>query len=385
MTSGTSSPTTRGVDEPRFGTLAEIRDAARARLNPRVWTYIESGAEEERTLHENRAAFARWQIRPRYLNGMGPPTLATDYLGIPLSLPVLTAPFGADRLFHPDGYKAVARAAADFGTACVVPAGGSFSLEAVAEAGPEAAQVFQLHPVGSERTFHDLAARAEAAGFHALCVTIDSPTVGFRDRTRRDRFMWPQIEADVMSGNYLATDGEMLDQLVDYDQPLWSWEQLGDVCARVGLPFVVKGILTGEDARQAIDHGASGLIVSNHGGRQLDGLPASLDQLAEVAEAAGDDVSVALDSGVRRGADVLKALALGADVVMIGRLTVLGLAADGAAGVRRTLELLHEEMRTAMTLAGRSSVDDIDQTLVQRPAWAAAAQPWDATSWAGES
>ncbi len=355
------APATRS---PQFAVIGEIVEEARRNLAPHVWNYLEGGAGEEVTLAENRAAFHRWQFRPRVMTGISPPDTRTEFLGIPLSMPVLTAPFGADRLFHPEGHLAIARANARFGIASIVPAASSFPLEEVAQAAPNAAKIFQIHPFGSEDGFAQLLARAEASGYEAICLTVDVPPRGWRERIMRDRFR-PEWEVDVMTGNYMTGDRDLLGQLEQITEPLWTWEQAAELCNRSSLPFIVKGILTAEDARAAIDVGARALVVSNHGGRQLDSAPATLDQLAEVANEVDGEISLVLDSGIRTGADILKAMALGAHAVLIGRLAAFGVAADGENGVYRILELLHAELVTTMALVGRETVADVDRSLLQ--------------------
>ena len=342
-----------------LATLSEIRDAAYRALPHDLWDFLESGAGEEQTLADNVRAFARWRFRPRVLTGIGAPELATSFLGIDLTMPVLTAPFGADRLLHPEGHCAVARANAEFGIASVVPEASSFSLETVAAAAPSAARIMQLHPWGSNEDLLERIGRAAAAGYELVCLTLDCPTGGWRERGMRNRLAF---DYGAIAGNY---DLEALWTAIEDGDPMWSWERLADVCARSTLPCIAKGILTREDAEAAVESGVAAIIVSNHGGRQLDGAPASLDQLPEVLAAVADRVPVGLDSGIRRGTDVLKALALGARVVMIGRLAAYGVAAAGEAGVARVLQLLYGELVTSMTLLGCADVACLHAGLIQ--------------------
>jgi 4-hydroxymandelate oxidase len=345
------------VFSPRedYVTLTELHQAAAARLDEGVRTFLEGGAGDEQTLRANRRAFDRWAFRPRVLQGSGPPRLDTELLGLPLAMPVLTAPFGADRLFHPDGHRAVVRAAEQAGIACIVPEASSYSLETLATAGPRAARLFQVHALGDPENLLCLADRAGRAGYSALCVTIDCPTDGWREGIRAARF---RLDPAVVSGNHPEPGGvqaHLFGPMMRNDTPTWTWDLLARTMARAGLPFIAKGVLTAEDALAAIEAGAAGVYVSNHGGRQLDGAAASLDQLPEVADAVAGRVPVLFDSGVRRGTDVLKALALGADAVVLGRTIAYGLAAAGGDGVTAVLELLREEMRTSLTLLGRTS------------------------------
>jgi isopentenyl diphosphate isomerase/L-lactate dehydrogenase-like FMN-dependent dehydrogenase len=347
-----------------FVALEEIHAAAMRRLPPDAAIYLESGAGAELTLRANREAFGRWVIRPRPMSGVSAPNTSATVLGIPLSLPVLTAPFGGDGLFWPDGHLAVARANAACGTVSIVPEVGTFSYERVRAAAPEAARIAQVHPYES---FGYAAKRIRDAGYDALCVTVDCPMTGFRVRGKMARF---HPDRRVWAGN-AVNDGtpavnDMFRSGVSAQNPAWTWEQLAEAAARQDLPWIAKGILTGEAAEAALAAGASAVLVSNHGGRQVDPAPASLDALPEVASVVKGRVPVLLDSGVRTGADVFLALALGADVVVIGRLAAYGLAAAGEDGVRRTLELLAEELRTLMILAGVPDIKSITSGTVAR-------------------
>jgi isopentenyl diphosphate isomerase/L-lactate dehydrogenase-like FMN-dependent dehydrogenase len=344
-----------------FVALDEIHAAALKHLPRDVAAYLESGAGTERTLRANTEAFGRWVIRPRPMNGVNDPKTNTSFLGIPLSVPIMTAPFGGDALFAHDGHLAVARANTACGTVSMVPEVGSFSYEEVAAASPPAARIAQLHPFDS---FDYVADRIAAAGYAALCVTVDCPMTGWRARSRMNRF---HPDPAVWSGN--VTRDRMPNVASTFGNriiPAWTWDQLAEATARHDLPWIAKGILTAEAARLAVSAGASAILVSNHGGRQVDPAPATLDVLPEVVAAVGDEVPVLLDSGVRTGADVFLALALGASAVVIGRLAVYGLAAAGEHGVRRTIELLTEELRTLMILAGIPDVAALTPDVVAR-------------------
>ena len=344
-----------------FAALAEIHAAALKQLPQDAATYLESGAGAEQTLRANRDAFSRWVIRPRPMSGVTDPKVNTSLLGIALSAPVLTAPFGGDALFARDGHLAVARANAACGTVSIVPEVGSFSYEEVAAAAPAAARIGQLHPHDS---FDVSAARIKAAGYDALCVTVDCPIVGFRARNRMARFhpdpaIWGGNVLHDGSPNVASTYGARV-------VPAWTWDQLAEATARHGLPWIAKGILTVDSAEAALNAGASAILVSNHGGRQVDPAPASLDVLPEIAAAVSGQVPVLLDSGVRTGADVFLALALGASAVVIGRLAAYGLAAAGEHGVRRTIEFLTQELHVLMTLAGVPDIQSLTPNAVTR-------------------
>jgi 4-hydroxymandelate oxidase len=351
----------------RYATLDEIVAACRAALPDDVWDFLEGGAGTEATLRANQEAFDRWTFRPRVMSGRDRPSTATTFLGLPLELPLLTAPFGADGLFHPDGQAAVARANAAEGVIGIVPEAGTHSLERVAAAAPAAARIAQLHPMGPNGNFTAMLRRVEDAGYHALCLTLDCPTGGWRERNLRNRF---DPDPLVITGNYPVggpvAPEDVFGQLFTRDARVWSWDELAETMAGTTLPWIAKGILTAEDADAAVRAGAGAVLVSNHGGRQLDGAPAAIDQLPEVVEALGGRVQVALDSGVRRGSDVVKALALGADVVVLGRLIAYGLGADGEAGVRRVQGLLRAEIETVLTLLGRGGVRDLGPHVLQR-------------------
>jgi len=344
----------------RFGTLGQIEAAARAALASPVWDLLAGAAGDEETLRDNRDAFGRWRFRPRALPGTGGVDLAVHLLGLPLAAPLLVAPFAPDGLFHPDGQPAVAAACAFLGLTNVAPTTCSYPLEEVRAAG---ARLFQLPPT-DPAVMRWLIARAAKAGYDALVVTVDQPVLGWRDRDRADP---PAFDRALTRANFAVPGGPGPAPRLTPDSAWldWTWDALGDLLREAGLPFVVKGVLTAEDAMEALRIGAAAVVVSNHGGRQLDGAPASLDQLPEVAGAVGGRIPVLLDSGVRRGSDVVKALALGADAVLIGRTAAYGLAAAGAAGVARALELILAEMRTVLALVGCRRPAELDRTRVQ--------------------
>jgi len=342
-----------------FRTLEEIHVAALERLPRDAAVYLESGAGTEQTLRANREAFTRWVIKPTPMTGVADPKTNTEFLGVSLSVPVLTAPFGGDALFDRDGHLAVARANAATGIASIVPEVGSYSWEQVAAAAPAAARIAQLHPYDS---FDASAERIKAAGYDALCVTVDCPVMGFRTRNRMERFsfdpaVWAGNVIHDCSPNVASTYGAKV-------VPAWTWGQLAEATARHQMPWIAKGILTPEVAEAAIGAGASAIVVSNHGGRQVDPSPASLDVLPSIAARVAGRVPVLLDSGVRTGADVFLALALGASAVVIGRLAAYGLAAAGEHGVRRTVELLSEELHILMTLAGIPDIGSLTSAAV---------------------
>jgi isopentenyl diphosphate isomerase/L-lactate dehydrogenase-like FMN-dependent dehydrogenase len=352
------------VTEP-FRSVDEAAASARRRLDDEAWDFVAGGAGEELTVAENRAAFGRWRLRPRVLTGMSAPDLATTVLGVPVAFPVLVAPFAGDTRLHPDGFAGVLRACASRGTAAVIPELTTAPVEDLVAAAPEAARVFQLSLLGTDDDFARLAGRARAAGVTAICVTVDTPVVGVR---RRSPPAGPGTAPHLTLGNFGPGSGidpaEYFGHVTRLDRPTWTWARLGDACARVGLPFAVKGVLGAADARAAVEVGAAAVYVSNHGGRQLDSAPATLDVLEEVFTAVGGAAQVLLDGGITTGADVVKALALGADAVLIGRAAGYGLAAAGGDGVAAVLDLLDHELRTTMTLLGRASLSELDRSVV---------------------
>ena len=349
---------------PEIVRLDDLEPLARERLSPTAYDYMAGGAEDEYTLRENRRAFERWQIVPRVLVDVSTRTLATTVLGTPVSFPVLVAPMGFHSLAHPDGELATARAAAAAGTIMVASTASNYSLEDTAATG-DAPRWFQLYVYRDREVTRSLVERAAAAGYRALCVTVDTPLVGRRERDIRNRFTLPP---ELSLGNFTSTTAATLPEatedsaLARYIASLWepalTWEAIDWLASLSSLPVVIKGILAPDDARLAVEHGVAAVIVSNHGGRQLDTVPGTCTMLPQVVEAVAGRAEVLLDGGVRRGTDVLKALALGARAVLLGRPVIWGLAIDGAAGAQRALEMLRAELDLALALAGCPSVAD---------------------------
>ncbi|MES2170874.1 MAG: alpha-hydroxy acid oxidase [Actinomycetota bacterium] len=350
-----------------WATLDLIRAAGVGRLDPIIRDFLEGGSGSEVTLRRNVAMFDTIGFAPAVMSGRAFPSLSTTFLGIDLALPILTAPFGADRLFHDDGQKAVVRAAQQFGLASIAPEASSFSLEDLSTAAPRAAVLGQFHPMGSEQNFVTMLHRYEAAGYRALCLTLDCPTPGWREHNLRNDYV---ITEDVVGGNYPAgSEGAMheaLGQLYLHDEPIWSWAQLGALMSETSLPWIAKGVLTSLDARRAIEAGASAVYVSNHGGRQLDGVPSSIESLPAIAQELAGEFPILLDSGIRRGSDIVKAISLGATAVVIGRLAAYGLAADGQPGVERVFDLLKRELQTVLQLLGRGDISELTPDAVIR-------------------
>jgi 4-hydroxymandelate oxidase len=355
--------------------LFEYEALACARMEPKAWDYYQSGAEDEVTLRENRAAFERIKLRPRMLTGAGAPDTRMSLLGETLSLPVLVAPAAYQKLAHPEGEAAMARGAGAAGTIMALSTLSTMSLEEVAEAatGP---LWFQLYVYKDRSITESLVRRAEAAGYKALVVTVDAPYLGRRERDIRNGFgLPPGLIVANFAGQALADQpglepgqSGLAVYFTNQLDPTLTWESVAWLRSITHLPVLVKGILTAEDAREALALDISGIIVSNHGGRQLDGAVAAIEALPEIAEAVAGRMPILVDGGIRRGTDVLKALALGADAALIGRPALWALAADGAAGVERALGLLRDELLLALALAGCKSVTDVSRALVKLPA-----------------
>ena len=350
----------------RLRTLGEVEQVGLANMDRVIVEFLQGGSGSELTLTRNRSAFDRLRFVPRVMSGLPYPSTATALLGQDLRIPVMTAPFGAEGYFHPEGHLAVARANERFGICGVIPEAGTYSVEQVAEAAPKAAAFGQLHPMGSEFNFRTMVRRFVEAGYSGLVLTLDCPTPGWREHNLLNDF---NIDNRFVGGNYppgAEIDMERaLGQLYPQHETIWSWEKLSSLLADYPLPWLAKGILTAEDARAALGAGASGVIVSNHGGRQLDGVRSSIEALEPVVEAVGARVPVVLDSGIRRGSDVVKAIALGADAVLIGRLSAYGIAAAGEAGAYQVLELLRQEIETVLVLLGRGDITDVDRSAVE--------------------
>lgn len=345
--------------------LGSLEKAARGNVSESAWSYLIGGAGEEATLRRNARAYEHWDLVPRFLTGAAPPATGARVFGFDVSLPVLTAPFGADGTLHPEGQKAVAQACQDVGTIAVIPASSPLTFEEVARAAPTAAKIAQIHAAGSAQAFRVLVNRIADAGYQMLCVTVDTPTRGWRERTRdADVVTDPQLR----NANYSHEPGGFLDQLPRQTVPTWRWDQLQEVCAETALPFCVKGLLAPADAVLAADAGACAVIVSNHGGRQLDGAPSVPEVLPEFVRVAGDRLEIVVDSGIRRATDVVKAICLGASGALVGKLAGIALAAGGREGVARMLGLLQEEMVNVMSQLGAARVDCLTAALVQRRA-----------------
>jgi isopentenyl diphosphate isomerase/L-lactate dehydrogenase-like FMN-dependent dehydrogenase len=344
--------------EPLLNVWDYEAEAAK-RLSPGAYGYYAGGAGDEVTLRDNVAAFGRWQLRPRVLVDVAGCTTATTVLGEELSMPLAVAPVAFQRVAHPDGEVGMARAARTVGTAMCLSTLATSTPAEVAAAG--SLRWFQLYVFRDEGVTRELVAQAREHGFTALVLTVDTPVVGRRERDFRTGFTIPPEVAVASLGGGGMTPAEAFSLM----SPSVTWRDVARLAEAAGLPVLVKGVLTAEDASLACEHGAAGVIVSNHGGRQLDGVAATIDALPEVAEAVGGRVEVLLDGGIRRGADVVKALALGARAALVGRAPLWGLAVDGEAGARHVLELLRDEIALGLRLLGCPSPAEVTRAHVQ--------------------
>ena len=352
-------------------TLDDYEILARERLEHSAYDYYAGGAGDERTLAANRTAFDAITLRPRVLVDVSTIDTATTVLGQPIDLPVMLAPTAFNRLAHPDGEMAAARAARASRTIMIGSTLSTCALEEVSGAGGGGLW-FQLYVYKDRAMTQELVARAEGCGYQALVLTVDTPLLGRRYRDIRNDFVLPEgismknFEAAMTSATRWGAHSSFSAYVHDLFDPTLTWTAVEWLRAQTRLPIVVKGILTAEDAELAVGAGVNGVIVSNHGGRQLDGAAASIVALPEVVDAVAGRAEVLMDGGIRRGTDVLKALALGARAVCIGRPYLWALAAAGEDGVRDVLRLLREELSLAMALSGRPSVSAVDRTLVTR-------------------
>jgi isopentenyl diphosphate isomerase/L-lactate dehydrogenase-like FMN-dependent dehydrogenase len=338
---------------------------AEAALDPGAFGYFAGGAGDELTLRENVEAFARRQLRPRVLAGVDAASTETTVLGTELSMPLLVAPVAFQRMAHSDGEAGTARAAAAAETIMVLSTLATATPADVAAAAPGGRRWFQLYCYRDRGITRAMIDQADEAGFEAIVLTVDAPRLGRRERDLRTGFVIP---AEVTVPSFAAaaggpSAGTPADMFALMD-PGVDWDDLERLAAECRLPVIVKGIVTAEDAELACRRGAAAIVVSNHGGRQLDGSIATIDALPEVVEAVAGRLEVMVDGGVRRGVDVVKALALGARAVLVGRPVLWALAVDGEQGVRRLLELLRDEIELALVLLGCSSPQQVTRAHV---------------------
>jgi 4-hydroxymandelate oxidase len=352
-------------------TVDDFEQAAKKILPRMAYDYYRSGADAERTLRENRRAFRRYAIWYRILVDVSQRELGTTILGTDLSAPILVAPTAYHRLAHPDGEPATARAAARAGTIFVLSTLSTTAIEEVA-AGSSGPKWFQLYVHKDRGLTRSLIERAEAAGFRALVLTVDTPLLGRRLADERNGFALPEgmtmanLVAPAPTGAPERERSALAKYVASRHDPSFTFRDLDALRAQTSLPILLKGVVRSDDAARALDCGVSGLVVSNHGARQLDGAPATLDALPSVVAAVKGRCPVLVDGGIRWGTDVLKALALGATAVLVGRPILWGLAVGGEEGALRVLEILKGELSQAMALAGCPTVGSIDRDLVRR-------------------
>ncbi len=352
--------------------VAELERLAAEAMDERAANYVFAAAGSEGTMGANRAAFRRRSIVPRMLRDVATRELSTTVLGTTMPAPLLLAPIGVQKVVHEDGELGTARAAASLGLPMIASTNSHFTLEEIAEAGGDAPRWFQLYWPNDHDLATSLVGRAEAAGYSAIVLTVDTFIPGWKPRDLQQAWLpflngmgvanyfqdpvfragldqTPEDDVGAATGHFLGVQAN----------PALSWEDLGWLREQTSLPIVVKGIQHPDDAREAVARGLDGIVVSNHGGRQVDGAIGSLDALPAIAAAAGDDLAILFDSGVRSGSDVLKALALGADAVCLGRPYVWGLALEGQAGVETVLKMILAELDLTMALCGYTSPDQL--------------------------
>jgi isopentenyl diphosphate isomerase/L-lactate dehydrogenase-like FMN-dependent dehydrogenase len=336
--------------------VADAERSAAEQLAAGPHGYFAGGAGDEETLRDNVEAWRRWRLRPRVLTGVAEASVATELLGEPVSMPLLVAPVAYQRLAHPEGELAMARAAAAAGTVMCLSTLATARPSEVAAAAPDGRHWFQLYPFKDAAVTDALVDEAVDSGFEAIVVTVDAPPGGNRERDRRAGF---ELPGELGVPSLMAVDGGgrsmSIEQTFSMMTTAMRWADFAELASRSRVPVFVKGVLTAEDAELAIANGAAGVVVSNHGGRQLDRSIATADALTEVVAAVDRRATVLVDGGIRRGVDVVVALALGADAVLVGRPALWGLAAGGEAGARRVLDLLREELALALTLCGCAS------------------------------
>jgi isopentenyl diphosphate isomerase/L-lactate dehydrogenase-like FMN-dependent dehydrogenase len=332
----------------------EYETLAQTRVAPDAWAFYSGGACDEVTLRDNREAFERIWLRPRVLVDVSTIDIRTTVLGISVSMPILVAPTAAHCLAHPEGECATARAAGKAQTLMVASTDATCTLKDIAQAatGPLWFQLYMITPEHAAK----LVRRAEAAGYRALVITVDAARWGPKERALRADFRLPP---HLREANFIEDDPQA-------ENVFGTWETIAWLRSLTSLPILLKGILTVEDALLAVEHGVDAIIVSNHGGRQLDSVQATIEALPEIVAAVRGRCEIYLDGGIRRGTDVLKALALGARAVLVGRPVLWGLAVNGAEGAYHVLELLRSELELAMALAGRPTLESIDASLVKR-------------------
>jgi 4-hydroxymandelate oxidase len=353
------------VSYPEPICLADFEPLAKAKMSATSWEYITAGAGDEITVRWNKEAYQRIRLKPRILVDVSQLDTRVTLLGQEHAFPILLAPTSAQTLTHPEGELATARGAGAAGTAMVLSSFSSTSLEEVA-AVAKTPLWFQLYAQADHGFTRDLVQRAEAGGYRALCLTVDTPISGARNRETRADVKLPPMPnlkgfKGVPNGGLHTGSLQIFSSLLD---ATLSWKDVEWLSSFAKIPLLVKGVINPDDADRAVKSGVAGIMVSNHGGRNLDTLPATIDALPQVADKVAGRVPVLVDGGVRRGTDVLKALALGANAVLIGRPYVYGLGAAGETGVTKVLDILQREFQMAMVLTGRTNIGSIDRSVI---------------------
>jgi|SRR5215471_17948940 len=371
--------------------IDDLADLARKRLPAGAAAYLDGGGDDEWTLRRNRQAFGEVELLPRIMRDVSDIKTATTVLGTPMPLPMVLSPVGAPRMFHHEGELAVVRAASHAGLTYGVSTLATQSLEAIADAANGSPLWFQLYLWGDRSIAKDLLARAKAAGYRALLLSADTTVRSERDRelhrgielptpelslrtvvdgARHPNWAWHFLSSPAPAFPNLSMHGPTSrQQMKEMFDGTVTWADLDWLRQAWDGPIAVKGVLRPEEAARAADHGADAVIVSNHGGRQMDHLPATLEVLSDVVDTVGDRIEVLVDSGFRRGVDIVTALALGARAVLIGRAHLYGLAAAGEAGVRHAIDILSEEIRMSMGLCGAASLAELDRSLLRAAAF----------------
>ncbi|GJQ67426.1 hypothetical protein Trydic_g8287 [Trypoxylus dichotomus] len=362
------------VIDRKMTELVCVRDFekhAQGVLSKNALDYYRSGAGQETTLENNRNAFSKLRIKPRFLTDVSKRNLSTTVLGYKISMPIGVSPTAMQRMAHPEGECANARAAEASGTIFILSTIATSSIEEIAEAAPNCLKWFQLYIYVDREVTKNLVRRAEKAGFKALALTIDTPFFGLRLADVRNKFSLPphlrfaNFAGEKSTKINIKVEGSGLNNYVEklFDASL-TWDDVKWLQSITSLPIILKGILTKEDAQIAASMGVAGILVSNHGARQVDGVPASIEALPEIVAAVGDKLEIYLDGGITDGTDVLKALALGAKMVFVGRPALWGLAYGGEAGVKKVLDILKKEFDFALALTGCRTPRDITRSMV---------------------
>lgn len=347
----------------------ELELAAKEKLAAGPFGYIRSSAGGEETYRKNTESFGKYFIIPRFLTDVSTLNTEVNLFGRTYPHPLFIAPVGVNRIAHEDGEIAVAKAAAKYNFPYIQSTVSSYSIEEITEATPESSKWFQLYWSQNKEIAFSMVKRAEQAGYEAIVLTVDTVMLGWREEDVRNQFS--PLKRGFAKGNY-ASDPIFMAALPDHEEetiiasiienvyhPTLNWENIAELKEKTSLPILIKGILHPEDAKLAIRNGVDGVIVSNHGGRQLDGVIASIDALSDIVKAVDNKIPVLFDSGIRRGSDAVKALALGATAVLIGRPFVWGLAANGQVGVEKVLENFLQETKVSISLSGASSLEEL--------------------------